>query len=127
MRPIPGIRPLAITDDCHPPAKRPHIVMVLDESSFDIRAAPGIKVPPDYGRHFRSFDGKQRSLAVEATGGPTWYAEYSVLTGLSARSFGRFKFHVTRIAAGHVERGLPRALRGAATRPSRCIRKRETF
>jgi hypothetical protein len=101
---------LAIPDECHPPARRPHIVMVLDESSFDVTAAPGIKVPPDYGKHFRSFDGKQRSLVVEATGGPTWYAEYSVLTGLTARSFGRFKFHVTRIAAGRVERGLPRAL-----------------
>jgi hypothetical protein len=101
---------LAAADDCHPPAKRPHIIMLLDESSFDITAAPGIKVPPDYRRHFRSFDGKQRSFVVEATGGPTWYAEYSVLTGLTARSFGRFKFHVTRIAAGRVERGLPRAL-----------------
>jgi hypothetical protein len=101
---------LALADGCHPPAKRPHIVMVLDESSFDVTAAPGIKVPPDYRKHFRSFDGKQRSLLVEATGGPTWYAEYSVLTGLTARSFGRFKFHVTRIAAGRVERGLPRAL-----------------
>jgi phosphoglycerol transferase MdoB-like AlkP superfamily enzyme len=105
-----GHSALADADPCHPPAKRPHIVMVLDESSFDVTAAPGIKVPPDYGKHFRSFDGKQRSLLVEATGGPTWYAEYSVLTGLTARSFGRFKFHVTRIAAGRVERGLPRAL-----------------
>ena len=61
--------------------------------------------------HFRSFDGKARSLLVEATGGPTWYSEYNVLTGLSARSYGRFKFNVTRIAAGRVERGLPQALR----------------
>ena len=84
---------------------------MLDESSFDITAAPGIKVPPGYERHFRSFDGKARSFLVEASGGPTWYAEYNVLTGLSARSFGRFKFNVTRIAAGRVERGLPQALR----------------
>jgi len=97
-------------ETCRPAVKPPHIVMLLDESSFDISAVRGIKVPSDYGRHFRSFDGKQRSLVVEAAGGPTWYAEYSVLTGLSARSFGRFKFYVTRIAAGHVLRGLPRAL-----------------
>src|SRR5439155_25904702 len=70
----------------------------------------GIKVPPDYRRHFRSLDGHQRSLVVEGSGGPTWYTEYNVLTGLSARSFGRFKFYVTRIAADRVERGLPRAL-----------------
>jgi hypothetical protein len=34
-----------------------------------------------------------------------------VLTGLSARSYGRFMFNVTRIAAGRVQRGLPQALR----------------
>jgi Sulfatase len=101
---------------CHPAARLPHIIMVLDESSFDITAAPGIKVPPDYARHFQSFDGKQRALAVEATGGPTWYAEYSVLTGLSPRSFGRFMFFVSRIAAGHVRRGLPQALRDCGYR-----------
>lgn len=96
---------------CTPTARPPHIVMVLDESSFDITMAPGIKVPPNYTDHFRSSDGKTRRLLTEATGGPTWYTEYNVLTGLSARSFGRLMFYVTRIAAGRVERGLPQALR----------------
>ena len=103
---------LQLTNEtCRPVGKPPHIILLLDESSFDVTAAPGIKVPAGYQRHFRSFDGKQRSLLVEGTGGPTWYTEYNVLTGLSVRSFGRFKFYVTRIAAGRVERGLPRALR----------------
>jgi phosphoglycerol transferase MdoB-like AlkP superfamily enzyme len=101
----------SIGETCQPAGKRPHIIMVLDESSFDITAAPGIKVPAGYGGHFRSFDGKTRSFLVEGAGGPTWYAEYSVLTGLSARSYGRFAYFVTRIAAGRVERGLPNALR----------------
>lgn len=96
---------------CQPAGRRPHIIMVLDESSFDITTAPGIKVPMDYERHFRSIDGKSRSLLTEASGGPTWYTEYNVLTGLSARSFGRLMFYVTRIAAGRVERGLPQSLR----------------
>lgn len=100
----------ALTDACKPAVKPPHIVMLLDESSFDITAARDIKVPPGYRRHFRSFDGKQRSFLVEATGGPTWYSEYNVLTGLSARSYGRFMFYVTRVAAGRVRRGLPQAL-----------------
>ena len=106
-------RPLAALskETCRPAAKPPHIIMVLDESSFDITAAPGIKVPPDYRRHFRSFDGKQRSFIAEGAGGPTWYSEYNVLTGLAARSFGHFKYFVTRIAANRVQRGLPRALR----------------
>src|SRR4030088_2736925 len=95
---------------CRAPAKRPHIIMVLDESSFDISTVAGGNVPPDYRDHFKSFDGKRRSFVVEGAGGPTWYTEYNVLTGLSARSFGHFAYFVTRIAAGRVERGLPSAL-----------------
>jgi hypothetical protein len=99
-----------IGETCQAAGKRPHIIMVHDESSFDITAAPGIRVPPNYRRYFESFDGGIRSLAVEGVGGPSWYAEYNVLTGLSVRSFGRFAYFVTRIAAGRVERGLPRTL-----------------
>jgi Sulfatase len=95
---------------CRPTGKPPHIILLLDESSYDVTSIPGIKTPAGYQRHFRSFDGATRTLLVEGSGGPTWYTEYNVLTGLSARSFGRFKFYVTRIAADRVERGLPRAL-----------------
>ncbi len=101
----------AVGEPCHLSGKPPNIIMVLDEASFDITAAPGVKVPPNYRNHFQSFDGKQRSLVVEGSGGPTWYTEYNVLTGLSARSYGRLSYYVTRIAAGRVERGLPQALR----------------
>jgi hypothetical protein len=96
---------------CVPAQKPPHIIMVHDESSFDIRVAPGIKLPPGYGSHFLSFDGRARHFVVEGAGGPSWYTEYNVLAGLSARSFGKFSYYVTRIAAGRVERGLPTALR----------------
>ena len=96
---------------CEPTAKPPHIILVHDESSFDIREVPGIHVPQNYGAHFRSLDGKHRKFIAEGTGGPSWYTEYNVLQGLSARSFGRFSYFVTRIAAGRVQRGLPQALR----------------
>jgi hypothetical protein len=96
---------------CAPLGKPPHIIMVHDESSFDIRVAPAVKVPDGYGSHFRSFDGKERHFLVESVGGPSWYTEYNVLAGLSARSFGQFAYHVTQIAAGRVERGLATALR----------------
>ena len=96
---------------CEPGSRPPHIIMVHDEFAFDIRNAPNIIVPPGYGRHFRSFDGKQRDFIAEATGGPSWYTEYNVFAGLSARTFGKFAYFVTRIAAGRVERGLPHALR----------------
>jgi hypothetical protein len=100
----------AADEPCRPSGKRPNIIMVLDEASFDASVLPGIKLPVGYGGHFHSFDGKTRSLFVEGSGGPTWYTEYNVLTGLSARSYGRLSYYVTRIAAGRVERGLPRAL-----------------
>ena len=96
---------------CQPTRKPPHIILVHDESSFDIRVAPGIKVPPGYGAHFKSFDGKERHFIVEGNGGPSWFTEYNVLAGLSSRTFGRFAYFVTRIAAGRVERGLPKALK----------------
>jgi hypothetical protein len=102
---------MPLLDACHPAGRRPNIIMVHDESSFDIRAADGVRVPAGYGSHFESFDGKERSFLAESNGGPSWYTEYNVLAGLSSRSFGRFAYFVTRIASGRVERGLPLSLR----------------
>ena len=96
---------------CAPASKPPHIILIHDESAFDARRIPGVQVPAGYEDHFKSFDGKSREFIVEGNGGPSWYAEYNVLAGLSARSFGRFSYFVTRIADGRVERGLPMALR----------------
>ena len=100
-----------LLDSCHPAGRRPNIIMIHDESSFDIRQAAGIKVTAGYGSHFKSFDGKERKFLAESNGGPSWFTEYNVLAGLSSRSFGRFSYFVTRIASGRVERGLPLALR----------------
>src|SRR5215831_5796422 len=100
-----------MVDSCHPAGRRPNIIMIHDESSFDIRAADGVKVPDGYGAHFKSFDGMSRKLLAESHGGVSWMAEYNVLAGLSSRSFGRFSYFVTRIASGRVQRGLPLSLR----------------
>src|SRR5467141_1845900 len=100
-----------LVDSCAPAGRRPNIIMIHDESSFDIRQADGVKVPPGYGSHFKSFDGRERKFMAESSGGASWMAEYNVLAGLSSRSFGRFSYFVTRIASGRVERGLPLALR----------------
>ena len=98
-------------ETCRPADRPPHIILLHDEASFDIRAVNGVKVPEGYGGHFKSYDGRTRTILVEGAGGPSWYTEYNVLAGLSSRSFGRFQFFVTRIAAGRVTRGLPHALR----------------
>ena len=102
------LKPLAADDNCAPATRRPHIVMVLDESSYDIRSAPGIKVPENYGRHFESFDGQSRRLITEGAGGPTWYTEYNVLTGLSALFLWPHEFPC------HAACGRPRRARPAA-------------
>ena len=96
---------------CDAGRKRPHIVMVFDELSFDVTMLPNVQVPADYRARFRSSDAKARSFVVEGAGGPSWYTEYNVLTGLSVRSYGRFAESVTRLATGRVKRGLPHALR----------------
>jgi hypothetical protein len=109
--PSPARYPAAVAGaGCSPAGKLPHIVLLHDESSFDIAAASEAKVPAGYHRHFESFDGKARKLVVEGVGGPSWFTEFNVLTGLSVRSFGRFATSVTRIAAGRIYRGLPRRL-----------------
>jgi len=100
----------SLSTTCKPTGTLPNIILLHDESNFDITAAPGIRVPPGYKRYFQSFDGEARKLIVEGAGGPSWFTEYNVLTGLSARSFGRFATSVTRIAAGHIRRGLAHSL-----------------
>jgi hypothetical protein len=58
--------------------------------------AAGRNPGDEIGTHFKSFDGKERNFLVEGNGGPSWYTEYNVLEGLSARSFGRFRAVATR-------------------------------
>jgi hypothetical protein len=105
---------LAKAEPCDAGRRRPHIVMILDESSFNAGMLPNVVLPTNYAEHFRSSDGRMRSLIVEGAGGPSWYTEYNVLAGLSVRSYGRFADSVTRIAARHVKRGLPHVLRNCS-------------
>ena len=90
-----------------------HIILIHDESSFDIRMAPGIKVPDGYGAHFKSFDGKERNFCGRRR---QRQAEAGSPNTTCWKAFRRapsagFSYFVTRIAVGRVERGLPAALR----------------
>src|SRR5258708_21328342 len=96
-----------LLDSCHPAGRRPNIIMIHDESSFDIRQAAGVKVPPGYGGHFKSFDGKERKFLAESNGGPSWFTENNVLAPFSSRAFGRFSSFLSRIPPGPVEHGPP--------------------
>src|SRR5258705_2634915 len=77
---------MPLVDSCHVAGRRPHIIMIHDESSFDIRQADGVKVPPGYGSHFKSFDGRERKFMAESSGGASWGAGYNGLAGLASRS-----------------------------------------
>ena len=57
-----------------------------------------------------SFDGKMRSLLVEVDRRADVVFRIQCADGLSARSYGKLKYYVTRIAAERVTRGLPNAL-----------------
>src|SRR5262249_57755745 len=89
---------------------------VVEGGGLEARRMPGVGGPRNYRERFRSSDGRIRAFIVEGAGGPSWYTEYNVLTGLSARSYGRFAESVTRLAAGRVKRGLPAALRECGSR-----------
>ena len=97
---------------CTPTQRLPHIVMVLDEFELRHQRRAGRQGSARTTRAISARStARTRSLLVEGAGGPTWYTEYNVLSGLSARSFGHFAEFVTRIAAGRVTRSLPNALR----------------
>ena len=56
-------------DGLQPAAQPPHIVMVLDESSFDISACRASRSRRTISDHFRSFDGKARTFWSKAPAG----------------------------------------------------------
>src|SRR5262249_55281833 len=107
----PGRVGLGAVGGGRPGPQVPQIVLVFGEGGFAGTTVPHRKSAANYRERFRSSDGKTRAFVVEGAGGPSWYTEYNVLTGLSVRSYGRFAESVTRLAAGRVKRGLPYALR----------------
>ena len=111
-----------LVDSCHPAGRRPNIIMIHDESSFDI---------PRCRRHQGASGLWQPFQVVGRQGAQVprreqWRAElvYRIQRArrLSSRSFGRFSYFVTRIASGRVERGLPLHCVVAAIPPCRSIR-----
>ena len=82
------------------------------------RSFPGLRYDKSVDPFFQSHDGKLHKLRVETFGGASWLTEFSVLTGLSAHSFGGMRTFVQVIAAGKVRDTLPQAL-GALRLPQR--------
>ncbi|BCM19698.1 hypothetical protein MJ8_34780 [Mesorhizobium sp. J8] len=90
---------------------RPHIFMILQESTFDPRHH-GVPIDRSFEQFFSPANGLSGALHVDVFGGSTLQTEFSVLTGLSSLSFGndsRFVFH---LLAGRVRHSLPSVLSG---------------
>lgn len=107
--PLPLLPPVAARQAPH--EIRPHIVMVLHESTFDPRQH-GVPIDQAFEQFFSPPHGLSGALHVDVFGGSTLQTEFSVLTGLSSLSFGsdsRFVFHVLD---GRVHHALPSVLSG---------------
>jgi phosphoglycerol transferase MdoB-like AlkP superfamily enzyme len=93
-----------------PGARRPHIVLIHQESVVQ----PGLFSRLDYDRSidrlFRSHDGRIHKLRVETYGGASWLTEFSILTGLSTHAFGGMRPFVQSLLAGKVRDTLPETL-----------------
>ena len=105
---LPAVGTVFGSITCAPTSKPPHIIVISDESNMDTTRQPSLAPDTILEPYFASFDGKRRKMESESYGGSTWFAETSVLTGLSTRGFGAFAPIVTRLVGrGHVEYNLP--------------------
>jgi Sulfatase len=105
----PG-RALELPASCAPASKRPHIVLIHQESVVPPSYFPSLAYDRTIDPFFHSHDGKLHRLRVETYGGASWLTEFSVLTGLSAFSLGKLHQFVQTIMAGKVRETLPQAL-----------------
>jgi phosphoglycerol transferase MdoB-like AlkP superfamily enzyme len=72
----------------HAPARRPHIILILHESSID----PAIYFNGEHyevqKEFFASGDGSTRRLLVHTFGGRTWISEYGAMLGIDVSYLG---------------------------------------
>ena len=90
--------------------RRPHIILIHQELVVPPAYFPALDYDRSIDRLFQSSDGTTRKLRVETFGGASWLSEFSLLTGLSSRSFGGMQQFVQPFMAGKIVDTLPLAL-----------------
>jgi hypothetical protein len=90
--------------------KRPHIILIHQESMVPPSLFPTLSYDRSVDPLFRSVDGQIHKLRVETYGGASWLTEFSLLTGLSTQSFGGMRQFVQTVMQGRVRDTLPEAL-----------------
>jgi hypothetical protein len=113
-----------------PDATRPRLAIPCENFRllFFFTTNPASTFPPrrelEYRRLSSPFSvvGRQGAQACRGgAGGPSWFTEFNVLTGLSPAPLGVYATSVTRIAAGRVSRGCAIHCVAAVTRPTASI------
>ncbi len=110
----PGPAPtatLAPPIECRPGTTPPDIVLVLDESSMPPGVYDQLVYPEELKPFFASMDGRVHPFRVETFGGGTWLTDFSVLTGLSTRSFGNLRNFAANFMTGRLHHSLPQYLK----------------
>lgn len=95
------------------PARKPDIVAVLEESTFDPRMLAVCKLPQCRRKMFDP-DKLTRAhgfLQVHTWGGGTWTSEFALMTGIAHTLFGSAGLYAPFNLAPRVEYSLPRMLK----------------
>lgn len=92
----------------------PDIIVVLEESTFDIRPLIGDR---KYKERFTEFfsppHAKSGKLRVHTFAGATWLAEFALLTGVPHLNFGPGGYYAPYLLEGRISDSLPNRLRAA--------------
>jgi hypothetical protein len=106
----PQPRRLEVPTRCAPATNPPHIILIHQESVVPPALFPTLDYDRNLDPFFHSLDGKVNKLRVETFGGASWLTEFSLLTGLSTRSFGGMRHFLQHVMAGGIHDTLPQTL-----------------
>jgi hypothetical protein len=103
--------PLAAFNTCATPGRKPHIILIHQESIVPLSHFKELDYDKSVDPFFKSFDGKLHKMRVETYGGASWLTEFSVLAGVSTHSFGTMRQFVQAFMEGKVRETLPQKLK----------------
>ena len=103
-------KPFAGIGTCATPQKKPHVILIHQESMAPPSLFPGLSYDPSIMPFFQSHDGKLHKLRVETYGGASWLTEFSVLAGVSTYSFGSMRQFVQAFMEGKVKETIPQVM-----------------
>jgi Sulfatase len=106
----PSGEPFSGIGRCATDDKKPHIIMIHQESMVPPSLFPELSFNKGVMPFFQSHDGKMHKMRVETYGGASWLTEFSVLAGVSTYSFGTMRQFVQGFMEGKVKETIPQVL-----------------